>query len=58
MKKIIMIVIGLFITLVFIGCGTDADIASRNLSYEADKFNIDRRIVFYNGISGEYILKI
>ena len=53
-----MIVIGLFIGLVFTGCGTDADIASKNLSYEADRFNIDRRIVFYNGITNDYIFTI
>lgn len=40
------------------GCTSDADIASSNLSKEADQFRINRRIVFYNGISGEYILVI
>jgi len=39
------------------GC-TTADIASQNLSKDADYFRINRRIVFYNGISGEYILQI
>ena len=42
----------------FAGCQTDADIASRNLSKEAEMFNIERRVVFYNGITGEYILTI
>lgn len=37
---------------------TDADIASQNLSNAADNFEIQRRVVFYNGISGEYILSI
>lgn len=37
---------------------TDADVASRNLSYAADQFQIERRIVFYNGINGEYMLTI
>ena len=36
----------------------DADIASHNLSNKADRFEINRRIVFYNGITGEYILVI
>lgn len=36
----------------------DADVASRNLSKAADMFEVDRRVVFYNGISGEYILTI
>jgi len=37
------------------GC-SDADIASKNLSKAADNFEISRRIVFYNGITGEYML--
>lgn len=39
------------------GC-TDADVASQNISKAADQFEINRRVVFYNGISGEYILTI
>jgi hypothetical protein len=39
------------------GC-SDADIASQNLSKAADQFQIQRRVVFYNGITGEYILQI
>ena len=37
---------------------TDATIASRNLSKAADMFEITRRIVFYNGITNQYILVI
>lgn len=40
------------------GCDSDADVASRNLSKSADQFEVQRRVVFYNGISGEYILSI
>lgn len=36
----------------------DADIASRNLSQAADNFEITRRVVFYNGITGDYILSL
>ncbi len=36
----------------------DADLASRNLSKAADNFEINRRIVFYNGITGDYMLSI
>lgn len=39
-------------------CANDADVASRNLSQAADNFEITRRIVFYNGVTGEYILTI
>ncbi len=34
----------------------DANIASHNLSKAADNFEIQRRIVFYNGITGEYMM--
>jgi hypothetical protein len=40
------------------GCNDDADIASRNLSKAADNFEIVRRVVFYNGITGDYILSV
>lgn len=40
------------------GCESDASVASRNLSKAADMFEIDRRVVFYNGITNEYILTI
>mgnify|MGYP001319015383 FL=1 len=40
------------------GCNDDATIASQNLSKAANQFEIDRRIVFYNGITDKYILSI
>lgn len=39
-------------------CANDADVASRNLSQAADNFEINRRVVFYNGITNDYILTI
>jgi hypothetical protein len=44
-------------TALLAGC-SDADVASSNLSKAADYFEITRRIVFYNGITGEYILTL
>jgi hypothetical protein len=41
-----------------IGACSPADNISHNLSQEADNFNILRRVVFYNGITGEYMLVI
>lgn len=43
--------------LILAGC-SDAEVASRNLSKAADMFEIERRIVFYNGITNDYILTI
>jgi uncharacterized lipoprotein YmbA len=39
-------------------CASDADVASRNISTAADQFEVDRRIVFFNGITDEYLLTI
>jgi len=39
------------------GC-TDATVASHNLSKAADQFEIDRRVVFLNGITDSYLLTI
>ena len=39
-------------------CENDATIASRNLSKAADMFEVNRRVIFYNGITGGYILTI
>lgn len=59
MKKIVFVSILFVILVIFVsGCASDADVASRNLSRSADMFEVTRRIVFYNGITGEYILTI
>jgi hypothetical protein len=56
MKKLVLFVVMLVI---LTSCaGTDANVASRNLSQAADQFEITRRVVFYNGITGEYILTV
>lgn len=57
MKKFILIALLLSSTLFLAGC-SDADVASRNLSTDADYFKIFRRVVFYNWINSEYILSI
>lgn len=58
MKKIITVIaVALSVGTSVVGC-SDADIASSNLSKAADNFEVTRRIVFYNGITGEYMLTI
>lgn len=44
--------------LVFTSCSTDAEVASDNLSKAADQFEVNRRIVFFNGITDTYLLSI
>ena len=57
MKKIMFVVTAVLALAVLAAC-TDADVASKNLSKAADQFEINRRVVFYNGITGEYMLTI
>lgn len=54
LKKLVLFVV---FTLLIVGC-SDASVASQNLSKAADMFEIDRRVVFYNGITGDYILVV
>ncbi len=56
MKKLLLIPV-LLLSLFLAGC-SDADMASYNLSKDADYFKIERRIVFYNWITWEYMLSI
>jgi predicted small secreted protein len=56
MKKVIALLLA--VSVLVAGCATDADVASKNLSKAADQFEVLRRVVFYNGITGEYILSI
>lgn len=55
MKKVLIVVL---LMLVLLTACNDADFASNNLSVAADNFEIVRRIVFYNGITADYILVI
>lgn len=46
-----------FMTFLFTGCD-DTKVASSNLTKSADNFELVRRVIFYNGITGEYMLNI
>ena len=58
MKKLMTIATVALLALMAIGCRPDAQVASQNISKAADMFEIQRRIVFVNGITGEYMLSI
>jgi hypothetical protein len=58
MRKIILTSLALIGAGFSLAACDDAKIASANLSKAADNFEITRRIVFYNGITGEYMLVI
>lgn len=49
---------GLLGAALLLGACSDADVASQRLSTQADYFQIERRVVFYNGITGEFMLTI
>lgn len=56
MKRVIAAVLLLLGSLT--ACQSKADTVSTNISKAADQFKINRRIVFYNGITGQYLLVI
>lgn len=58
MKKLLLIPIALLSIFVLSWCSSDADTVSHNLSKDADYFKINRRIVFYNWITADYMLTI
>lgn len=59
MKRLTAILLAGLLAFGLAACSTnDADVASENLSKAADQFEILRRVVFYNGINGEYMLTI
>jgi hypothetical protein len=60
MKKLIALVFLPIFVIVGAGCidNSKADVASSNLSKAAEQFEIQRRIVFFNGITDKYLLTI
>lgn len=58
MKKLLTIMFGLVMVFAIAGCQNDADVVSSNISKSADQFEVLRRVVFYNGITGDYMLTI
>ena len=59
MKKYLMALCGALLgAIALTACETDATVASRNLSLAAEQFEIERRVVFFNGITDTYLLSI
>jgi hypothetical protein len=57
MKKLFMLIIVGVLALTLGAC-TEADTVSENLSKDADSFKVQRRVVFFNGITDKYLLTI
>lgn len=56
--KAMKLLAAIVVATILAACSSDAQMASHNLSKAADMFQIERRIVFYNGITGDYLLSI
>lgn len=57
MKKLYSFLAAGLIALSLTACN-DSEVATRNLIKAADNFEVNRRIVFYNGITDTYMLEI
>jgi hypothetical protein len=59
MKNIIKsTLVAIVLSLSLVSCQQESDLASYNVSAAAHNFEVNRRAIFYNGITGEYILSI
>lgn len=59
MKKIILAsLMAVMVITGLVGCSSEADTVSQNLSKSADSFQVQRKIVFFNGITDKYLLTI
>jgi hypothetical protein len=57
-KKIALFGLGVMSIISMVGCSSEADTVSENLSKSADSFQVQRQIVFFNGITDKYLLTI
>lgn len=58
MKRVFLLAILLALAIIMSACEGEASTASHNLSKSADSFEVERRVVFFNGITDEYLLTI
>jgi hypothetical protein len=57
-KKLVTLFVGLAAIISLVGCSSESDVVSENLSKSADSFEVQRRVVFFNGITDKYLLTI
>ena len=57
MKAKFLTVLCVIVLCILTGCD-DASVASHNLTKAANMFELNRRVVFYNGITGQYMLSL
>lgn len=57
-KKLAILFVGIMSIVALVGCTSEADTVSENLSKSADSFEVQRRVVFFNGITDKYLLTV
>src|SRR6185312_9471569 len=55
-KKLLLLLIST--VAVLSACTTEADTVNYNIDKSADSFEVQRRVIFFNGITDEYLLTI
>lgn len=58
MKKLLLTIALSALVFTLAACSTEADTVSENLSKSADSFKVQRKVVFFNGITDKYLLSI
>lgn len=58
MKKILVMILVVMIVIGLVGCQTQADKVSYNLSKQADNFNVVRQITVINCIGGDVLFQM
>lgn len=59
MKKIVVVILAMvLIATVFVGCQTESQRVSYNLSQEADNFNVIRQLTVINCIEGDVLFQM
>lgn len=58
MKKKLVLVFIVLLAFILAACDTEADTVNHNIDKAADSFEVQRRIVFFNGITDKYLLTI
>lgn len=58
MKKKFAIALLSVMMILLTACTAEADVVSENISKSADSFEVQRRIIFFNGITDKYLLTI
>ena len=56
--KTLAIALSSIAALALSSCSQESEVAAYNVSQAAHNFEVNRRVVFYNGITGEYILTV